>query len=211
MFTGCKKMIIFGLKNLKLNMKAFLSKYKRRIIFWIVFPAIVLYFVPKQNDYYLEDDINSFRTVHFTPFLVWIFAAISLIILALLLLKTRSIKQSYLSFLFCVAAVGLFLFIFQTIILGTTLFVNRQFTRGVVERKYIVEYMAGLEEAKSSFFPYDISSGHISSDSKLVNELYNRDLNKGDTVVLQLKKGLFGVAYHSKPLIDNKKLPGRIW
>jgi len=75
------------------------------------------------------------------------------------------------------------------------LFVNRQFKSGEIKRGYVVNYMAVANRTKTNFDLYDIKTGHISIDHKLINILYNPDLNQGDTVFLRFRKGIFGIPY----------------
>ena len=155
-------------------MKAFLTKYKWKIIFWLVFGTIVLYFIPRQTSYYLEDDIDWFKKGYLSSFLIWTGIILSLVVLGLLLFKTRSIKQSAISFIVASATIAFLLFIFQDIFLGTALFVNRQFKSGEIKRGYVVNYMAVANRTKTNFDLYDIKTGHISIDHKLINILYNQ-------------------------------------
>ena len=117
-------------------MKAFLLKYKRTIIFWIVFLFVILYFVPRQSDYYLDNDIKYFKSHYLTPTLIWTGIVITILLLLMLFIKTKSIKQSSLSFLYGTVTVACFLFIFQNLFLATALFINRQI---IVLNKYRVE------------------------------------------------------------------------
>jgi len=183
-------------------MKAFLLKYKRTIIFWIVFSSIVLYFAPVQNDYYLKDDINNFKRTYLTAFLILTGAVTSLIALILVFIKTKSVMQAYVAFLSVGVTLAFYLFIFQNIFLGASLFINRQFKRDTLKKTYVAKYMVGTDQTKDNFNPYDISSGHISTDDKLINKLYHKGLKQDDTIILKFDKGLFGIAFQSYPFGD---------
>jgi len=180
----------------------FLLKYKRKIISWIVFLALVLYFAPKQHDYYLDDDIKSFKTTYFTPFLIWTGIIASLLIFLITFLKSKSIKQSGVSFLYAGVIFAFLLFIFQNLFLGASLFLNRQFKRETLQKSYSVSYLTGIEHTKDNFFPFDIANKHSSFDRKLRNKLYYPGINQNDTVTLQFDKGLFGIPFQSKPFND---------
>lgn len=183
-------------------MKAFLLKYKWTIIFWIVFSGIVLYLAPRQHDYYLDDDIKNFKRTYLTPFLVWTGIVTSVIVLIFTFVKTKSIKQAGVSFLSVGVTLAFFLFIFQDIFLGASLFINRQVKRESIQKDYVVSYLAGTDQTKNNFFPYDLSTKHSSIDKKLKNKIYTSGLKQNDTVTLKFDKGLFGIAFQSKPFED---------
>ena len=183
-------------------MKAFLLKYKRTIIFWIVFSAIVIYFAPRQHDFYLEDDIKNFKTNYLIPFLIWIGIVTSLIVFILVFAKTKSLKQSSVSFLFVGVTLALYLFLFQDLFLGGALFLNRQFKRDTLNKPYLISYMVGADKTKENFIPYDLTTKRSSIDRKLINKLYSSGQNQNDTVLLKFDKGLFGIAFQSQPFID---------
>ncbi len=180
-------------------MKAFLLKYKRRIIFWIVFLAIVLCFAPRQHDYYLDDDIKNFKGTYLAPFLIWTGVVTSLIAFILVLIKTKSVKQAGVAFLSVGVILACYLFIFQEIFLGASLFINRQFKRDNLQKTYVANYMIRTDQTKHYFNPYDLSTGHISTDDKLINKLYHAGLKQDDTIILKFDKGLFGIPFQSHP------------
>ena len=183
-------------------MKAFLLKYKRTIIFWIVFTVIVLYFAPRQHDYYLDDDIENFKRTYLTPILIWTGIVTSIIVLIFVFAKTKSFKQAGVSFLYVGVAIAFFLFIFQDTFLGASLFLNRLFKKDISQKAYVVRYMAGTGQTKDNFIPYDLSAKQISIDKKLINKLYNSGLKQNDTVRLQFDQGIFGIEFQPQPFVD---------
>lgn len=183
-------------------MKNFILKHKLKIISWIIFVPFVLYFMLCQQDYYLDKDIQHFKSTYLTPVLVWTGAIISIAMLLLVLIQTKSIKQSGVSFLATCVTIAFFLFLFQDLFLGISLFINRKFKRDEVQRAYIAGFLAGSKQTKLDLYPYDISAGSSSHDRKLINKLYHPGLNQNDTVFLQFDKGLFGIAYQSQPFTD---------
>jgi hypothetical protein len=124
---------------------------------------------------------------------------IKILVLFLVLAKTKSIKQSVLSFLYVAVTVAFFLFLFQDLLLAESLFVNRQFKRASLQITYIVNYLAGVDQNKDNFNPYDISAKQISRDNKLKNKLYHPGLKQDDTLTLKFYKGLLGIAFQSLP------------
>jgi hypothetical protein len=183
-------------------MKAFLLKFKWTILFWLIFLPIVVYFAPRQNDYYLDSDIKYFKSYYLAPILLWMGIIISVILLLILFIKTKSLKQSSLSFLYGVMIVAFYLFIFQDLFLAAALFINRQIKEESLQKSYVVSYIAGMEQTKDNFVPYDLSTKHITIDKKLINRIYNSGLKQNDTVTLKLHKGLFGVVFQPQPFVD---------
>ena len=183
-------------------MRTFLLKYKTQIIFWIIFSAIVLYFAPRQHDYYLDDDIDSFKEAHLTPFLVWTSIIVSILVTVVVFVYTKSFKKAGISLLSVSVILAFYLFIFQDIFLGGALFLNRQYKRDTLSKPYVISYMAGTDKKRDNFYPYDLSSKHFSIDRKLLNKLYSFEKNQNDTVILKFDKGLFGIPFQSKPFID---------
>ncbi|MBS1656008.1 MAG: hypothetical protein JSU05_14245, partial [Bacteroidetes bacterium] len=112
------------------------------------------------------------------------------------------IKQSGLWFLLTALTFAFIIFIFQDIFLGIALFANRQITKGKVAKTYQASFMAATDHSKSNFYPYETSTGHIISDRKLINELYQPDLKQNDKLALPMKIGLFGIAFTLHPLDD---------
>lgn len=177
------------------KIKTFLLKHKLTILFWIVFSAIVVYLAPLQSDYYLDEDIKSFKRQYLIPILVWTGVVTSTILLVILFISIKSIKQSLLSFLYCSIMIAFFLFIFQDLFLAAALLLNRQFKRDSITKTYVTKYMIDTEPSKKYLYSFDISTGQISIDGKLINKLYYPGLKQNDTVILKFDKGLFGIEY----------------
>src|SRR3982751_4469127 len=104
-------------------MKAFLIKYKLSIIYWALFVAIVLYFVPRQHDYYLDNDIVTFKKLYLRPALIWIGVVTNLLLFVIALRRTKSLKESGFIFLFTGVLLAFYLFILQDLFLGASLFI----------------------------------------------------------------------------------------
>ncbi len=127
---------------------------------------------------------------------------IILIVFILVFAKTKSFKQSGISFLSVGVTLTLYLFLFQDLFLDGALFLNRQVKRESIQKYYIVNYLTGTDQTKNNFFPYDLSTKHSSIDKKLKNKIYTSGLKQNDTVTLTFDKGLFGIAFQSNPFED---------
>jgi hypothetical protein len=137
-----------------------------------------------------------------TPFLIWAGIVTSIIVFILVYAKTKSLKQSGVSFLSVGVTLALYLFIFQDLFLGGALFLNRQFKSGTLNKPYLIGYMVGTDKPKDNFIAYDLTTKHSSIDRKLINKLYSSGRNQNDTVILKFDKGLFGIAFQSQPFDD---------
>ena len=183
-------------------MTTFLNKHKRTFVFWIIFLSVVLYFAPKQSEYYLDKDISNFKTHYFQPTLIWTSAILCLGLLIRLTIKTKSIKQSLASLLSVTLTLAFFLLIYQNLLLAASLFINREFRLDSLQRNYTALYMEGADKTKSNFNPYDLEEKHVSIDKKLINKLYRVGLKQNDTIALRFDNGLFGIAFQSERFDD---------
>jgi hypothetical protein len=183
-------------------MTTFFKKYKWTILYWAILLFILLYFAPRQSKYYLEQDIKQFKTLYLIPTLIWTFGLLAVGLFVFWLIKTKSAKQSAIGFLSTALTFAFIIFIFQNIFLGIALFANRQITKEKVTKIYQASFMAGADNSKNNFTPYDPLTKHISIDTKLINELYHTGLKQNDTIVMTMNKGLFGLAFSSHQLND---------
>ena len=184
-------------------MTAFFKKYKWPILYWTILLFFLLYFAPRQSKFYLEQDIKQFKTVYLIPTLLWTFALLAVGLLVFWLVKTKSVKESILWFFATALIFAFILFFFQDIFLGMALFANRQIKKEKVVKTYEASFMTGTDNSKNNFIPYDLSTNHVASDTKLINQLYNTQVKQNDTLILTMNKGLFGVAFSSHPFDDN--------
>ena len=89
----------------------FLKKYKWRIAWFILWTFIVLYFIPRQNDFYLHSDKQSFSSLSQRIFLFFEGAVLTFLIIWLslkveatgLLKRTGAVLQSTLIVIFYLA------------------------------------------------------------------------------------------------------------
>lgn len=179
-------------------MKAFLAKHKWTIVYWIIFLSIVFYFAPKQKDYYLTADVTLFKKQYLRPVLLAAYIVACSVFFIIFSSKAKSLKQIIGPSLYLSALVGILLFIFQDLFLTGALFVNRQFKKGHLQRKYIANYYYEEPNVKN-FTLYDFSLKQINNDQKLKDKLYKPSIKIGDTVFISLNRGLLGIAFPSNP------------
>jgi len=118
------------------------------------------------------------------------------------LIKSKSVKQSLFQTFFTSLVLAFCLFIFQTIILSFVLFINRQVKKDSLTKPYIANYMAGTQETKPNFHPYEPTTKRIVADSRLVDKLYHTGLKQNDTIYFRFDVGLFGINYQPTPFPD---------
>jgi hypothetical protein len=151
--------------------------------------------LPKQNEYYLEIDIAHFKSTYLLLVLVGFGVLAILLFFTFSSVKTKSLKKSLLATLLFCPYVIVFLFISKSLFLGGSLFLNRQFEMEDIKKPYSVNYFGGAEKNIHSFFLYDTSAKRIITDQKAISQTYKPGLIEKDTVILHLKKGLFGLNY----------------
>lgn len=174
-------------------MKAFLTKYKHTIIFWLVLTGILGIFVPMQRADYLKADIDKFEDEYFTSALFWIWGVICVIWILVLFINTTSVKNSIVSLLYASFMSACFLFLFKDVILGGTLFINKLYKRDTSQKEYTVIQAARKEQ--SGLFLLDLENQTVASDDKLREKLYRPELKPQDTLTLPVDIGLLGIAF----------------
>ena len=189
-------------------MKTFILKYKWQICFWVIYASIVFYFGPKQHDYYLDADIESFSKKHLVPVLIGTWIVIISLAVFYLLIQIKSFKRAVANavifFLTLSVISACSLYILKSVFLDASLFANRQYKKESVTKFYIVSYMVGVEENKDNFNPYDISTRHINFEKKLKEKLYHTGLKLNDTITLTFNKGIFGIAFQTQPFLSRR-------
>jgi hypothetical protein len=184
------------------HMKQFILKYKWTICYCSIVSFIILYFAPRQKDYYLDNDINVFKSQHLISALIWTWVVICGLFFVILLTRSKSFKQTLSSFFYFALTIAFFLFIFQDLFLAGSLFINRLFKRDSLTKKYVAYYLDGAEKIKDNFLPYDLLTRQISIDEKLKDKLYRPGLKQNDTINLKFDKGLLGIEFQTKPFMD---------
>jgi hypothetical protein len=180
-------------------MKVFLTKHRRTIIFSAALLATVLLIRPNQDDHYLDADIAFFKVHYLEPILLYTGIVISIAFFVLPIVKTKSFKHLTNTFLLACGTIVFCLFIFQHLILGLSLFINRQVKREALQRVYLAGFLVGTGKTKDSFFLIDLSTKHTITDRKFIDKMYKPELKQDDTVHVSFEKGLFGVAFQPKP------------
>lgn len=184
-------------------MKAFLIQYKNTIGYLALMIFLLLYFVPLQNDYYLETDVDAFSEEFLTPFLIWTVALTVLAIFVHQLYKFAPTEKAVKGVFFSALKLGLFCFFFQSVFLAVFLFLNRQYTRFSFDKQYKIEFMVGTPETRDNMVAYDLLGGESTTDRRLLGTLYTIRRGQNDTISITVDNGLFGIPFYKKRLIRN--------
>jgi hypothetical protein len=174
--------------------KKFIRKRSVEIIF--VAMAVISYFLvnPKLEQYYLKEDMDR----HF-----WVYYFIALILLSFTLLiiwtVNKAIKNTKFKDIFIIgAAISLFSLFFHFIIKDITLSINLLGNNGIVEKQFVVNKydVNGIiifnsnEQVDNPIMIKNIDKKRI-----LVGQTSIENLKPNDTLVVEFKKGLFGIDY----------------
>lgn len=191
----------------------FLKKYRWRIAWLAIWGFIAFYFTPRQDDFYLHSDKQTFSSLSQRIFLFFEVAVLTALIIWLslkveatgLLQRTGAVLQSTLIVIFYLA---FFYMIFHDAVTAVGLFINRQASRSTVRRTYVAAYSNGDETKASYLILYDISSKNLQIDDTLSKYAYLIRPHIGDTLQVDLKKGLFNIPYFEN-LTFRKKPPAQ--
>lgn len=178
---------------------SFLKKHKHLITFWIIFLFILLYFTPRQSNYYLDNDIKKFKDLYMFRISIWIWCILMGLLLIPIYKYFESIKQSLKLLSYIAIMIAFHLFVFQNILLSAVLFVNRQVKSEIITRKFVARYYLGEKKSKENFYLTDLSVSEGIHDKKLINRVYKQGIKDGDTIVIQFNKGMFGIVFATQP------------
>ncbi|QEC66551.1 hypothetical protein FRZ67_04285 [Panacibacter ginsenosidivorans] len=185
-------------------MKKFIIKYKGTILFYSILIIAFWFFKPYQNKFYLDADINAFKSKYYISMLLVVGLSLLIVFFVIAFLKLKNIKDSLILTLYSLFYIATLLFFGQDLILATVLFINRQFDKEQITKDYIVTSLAGNPIERNNFFLFDLESKRINSENKLIDKVYNAKLNTKDTINVKFEKGLFGINYLSGNMVVNK-------
>ena len=183
-------------------MTEFFKKYRGKIIYLTVLTILVFYFTPRQRQYYLDQDILKFKDQYLIPALIWTFGLLAVGLLIFWLIKYKDYKKSIFGFISTVTVYAFTIFFFQDIFLGFSLFINRQSSKETIEKKYKASLIDEDEKSKNFVTFFDLASGKIVNDNKIINKFYSTELKNNDTFKLELKIGILGIPFSDKKLND---------
>ena len=164
-----------------------LKKYSFNIIILLVLTGLLFFFIPNEESRYLRPDIEEIKTKSHTVLL----RTEAILLAILLLFGLRQVKKIT-DIFFLIAGLGLMgltlFFLFDSIFLSTTLFLNKLSKKETVDKTYKVVYVYSNKnlllwdnQLKSS-----IQADQLIKSNNMVN------IKVADTLVVSFKKGLLG-------------------
>jgi hypothetical protein len=178
----------------------FLKRYKF-FIAWVAYCTFMIwYFNPRQKEFYFSSDHNDFSNASNRLLLILEGAALFFLLVWLsltdkdpgVLKRVGNVLQSG---IVMAVALSLFFMFFHSDVASIGLYINRQFSRGNVQRTYIAGYFDGDETKASNLMLESIASRDHQRNDTLTRSAYRIRPHSGDTVEVGLRKGLFGFAY----------------
>ena len=184
-------------------MRSFFQKYWFGVLLFLVWCFLILYFDPRQERFYLDADIEQFNKTARLVLIILEFCFAGFI-LVLTLKEKSNRKQIFRISLNLVFALLVFYIFFQSAFTSIGLFINRQTTGNDLNRNYVVQYLIGGTNRRSDFFLYDMDKKHIITEKKLLDSTYSFGFHQNDTIHIQFKKGLLGIAYFEETIAARK-------
>ena len=176
-------------------MKAFFIKYKGLILSWLILVSILFIFVPGQKANYLQADIANFEDKYFVPVLFWLWTVISIVTLVLVIINTKSIKDSVAPFVCISFIIAFSMLTLKDVLLSGALFVNKLYKRDTAQKVYKVVDIVGEKQGEINLLLIDVANQTVAYDEKLKRELYHSELKRNDTVRLTVNIGILGIAF----------------
>jgi len=174
------------------SMTVFLKKYWLGILLFLTWCLLVLYFNPRQQQFYLDSDIEQFKK---RPHLVLIVIEACLFIL-ILMTNTRNKKEQIIKgSIYTLLYLFFFHVFFQTTFTSIGLYINRLSSRTDIKKSYIVQYLNGAEMDKNALYLYDIDKKKITTERKLLHRLPTDNFHQNDTLHIKFTNGLLGLPY----------------
>ena len=169
----------------------------------LIWSVIILYFNPRQEQFYLVSDVDEFEKKSnwaLTIFETGLFA----FILVLSFIQLNKAKEILNISFYTILGLFLIYIFFHSTIAAVGLYVNRQTTGKHVKKGYIVQYLNQKKSERYNFFLVDMGKKESVIDRKLLDSLYAYGFNQNDTIFISFTKGLLGVNYFNKIIVTTK-------
>jgi len=178
----------------------FLKKYKWQIAWLALWGMTIFYFLPRQNHFYLDSDKDSISRIA-RRLLLLLAVGLFILITIWAFLKVEyngKVRQPWMilqsAFVSAIPLAVFYMFLTDPVV-AAGLYINRQASHGIVQRSYVAWYFNGDEGSERNLFLYDIGSKSYYRNDILTRSAYRTGVHGGDTLEIDFKKGLFGVAY----------------
>ena len=179
-------------------MLKFLDKYKFNIMYFLVFASLLFLFVPTQEEYYWQSEIEEFKDQYYLKISIIFSVGLILIVGILNMVKKKSLKNNLNSTFTVLILCCWFFFFFQSIIISLILLINRSYENQIIDRKFKV---VRIDDNKYIFAKEINNIDFILDQSEYEKHPNYKNINKlviGEVIHLNFKKGLFGINYFEK-------------
>jgi hypothetical protein len=170
-----------------------LRKYWPRLLFFLLWCVIVFIFEPRQKEFYLDPDIDSFANKS-----NGVFALLEAIVLLFSLIYTIGTVRPFkrilsINLVVIVYLSSIFLFFHRTVA-AFGLYLNRQVVKTERKKDFCVGNIAG-DTSRNDLVLYDVGAKHVVDEGKLVKPMLRLGFNPKDTIQIVFKRGWFGAEY----------------
>lgn len=172
-----------------------LKKYRFNIIILLVLTGLLFFFIPNEESRYLPPDIEGIKSKS-QAVLLWT----EVIFLAILLLFGLRDLKKITDIFYLIVGLGLMglplFFLFNSLFLSTTLFLNRLSKKETVDKSYKVVY---VDANKNLLLLWDNELRSSVEANQLIKATDKVNIKVSDTIVVSFKKGLLG--FNFDPII----------
>ena len=164
-----------------------IKKYRFNIIILLVLIGLLFFFIPNEENRYLQPDIQEIKHKSHNV-LLWT----EIIFLAILLLFGLKQLKKITDIFYLIVGLGLMgltlFFLFDSIFLSTTLFLNKLSIKQTVDKTYKVVYV----DSNKNLLLWDSELKSSIRADQLIKATDKVNIKVSDAVTVSFKKGLLG-------------------
>lgn len=177
------------------SIKTFLSKYKYKILWIIIWTFLFFSFTPTHYEFYLDQDIVSFKQNFFWKFALVASGIILLVILIFGVFKKWKRKELCAAFLnVCVQCFILFIFL-EMVIVAIFLFTNRKIPVENFTQTYKIENASNSHLKLNNIHDAE-DYIRVHHSENIFKRLSVDNLKESDTITLKFQKGIWGIRHY---------------
>ena len=161
----------------------------------LIFLILLFVFVPNQEKYYVDSDIKNFEDKYYSKFSLLISLVLTIIVLIFGIIKKKTVKTQINNLIGITIFCLWFFVLFQSILIGFALFINRQSNVEEVVKNYKILYIS----RNQSFLAYNLKNEKEYIDDETYKKIHKtnnlRNLENGKVLKIIFNKGILGVNY----------------